>query len=248
VLGATFLDPLFDFLYPGQCAGCTTAYDRAGILCRDCERDLENLSAAATCEFCAMPLTEHGAPCPYCLDKGVFPFDRIISIGVYQHPLRSLIHQAKYSGDWSLAESLADRILEREETKTLLTETECLVPVPLYRSRHVQRGYNQAEVIARRLGKRCSVKVVNAAARCRPTRTQTYIHSRAQRMENLQDAFALIRPGKIAGKHIVLVDDVMTSGATLLSLAKVLRPAKPASISAIVIATADPRGRDFEVI
>jgi ComF family protein len=195
-----------------------------------------------------MPLVEHGAPCPYCQGRGLSPFERIVRIGVYQDPLRSLIHRAKYSNEWYLAEQLADRLSEKDETKTLLEQADVLVPVPLHFRRQLQRGYNQAEVIAQRIGAVRQVKVAQAAARCRATESQISLHSRASRVENLKDAFALLRPAAVAGKHVVLVDDVMTSGATLLSLARVLKPAKPASLSALVIAIADPRGHGFETI
>ena len=82
----------------------------------------------------------------------------------------------------------------------------------------------------------------------RDTETQTHLHSRARREENLRDAFVLVKPATVAGKHVVLVDDVMTTGATLVSFARAIRLGAPASISALVISVADPRGRGFEVI
>jgi predicted amidophosphoribosyltransferase len=68
------------------------------------------------------------------------------------------------------------------------------------------------------------------------------LHSHARRAENLRDAFVLVDGGKIAGKHVTVVDDVWTTGATMQAMARVLKKAKPASLSAIVVATADPRG------
>ena len=242
------IDGVLDFLYPGQCAGCLGGYDRGAILCRDCEQQFENLSTSPACEYCAMPLTEHGAPCPYCLGKGAPFFDRIVSIGMFQEPLRSLIHRAKYSGDWPLAELLADRLMEKESVRGLLGQTDCLVAVPLHYGRQVGRGFNQAQVIAQRMGRRCGVKSVKPVVRKRRTETQTYLHSQARRAENVQNAFRLTRPGCVAGKHVVLVDDVMTSGATLFEMARTLKPAGAASLSALVLAVADPKGRGFEAI
>src|SRR5207253_2659559 len=121
-------------------------------------------------------------------------------------------------------------------------ETQMLVPVPLHWRRQVTRGYNQAEVIARRLGKACTIPVVRAVRRIRNTETQTHQHSAARRAENMKGAFALIDGTKITGRHVTLVDDVWTSGATMQAMARVLKVAKPASICAIVVATADPRG------
>lgn len=195
-----------------------------------------------------MPLAELDAPCPYCDDKGVRPLERIVRLGVFNDPLKHLVHQAKYHHRWPLAEFLAERLSEQERVKGLLTETDVLVAVPLHASRHVKRGYNQAEVLTRWLGSLNRLKVVKPAVRVRNTETQTHIHSQAKREENLRDAFGLVNLKCIRGKHVVLVDDVMTTGATLKSFARCLKDADPASLSAIVIAIADPKRRGFEVI
>jgi ComF family protein len=121
------------------------------------------------------------------------------------------------------------------------------VPVPLFFTRHIGRGYNQAELIARRIGKRCKIPVVKAITRVRPTETQTNL-SPTQRLENLRGAFGLISAKRIKGKHVVLIDDVMTTGATLQSAARAIEQARPASLCALSIAVADPKGRSFEAI
>lgn len=209
---------------------------------------MERLVDSSACRRCAMPLVEEDAPCPYCQGKGLSPFDRIVSLGVFREPLKGAIHRAKYTRRWPLAEELAVRLFEQAEVQKVLDQADYLLPVPLHRRRQVQRGYNQAEVLARQMARRCGKPVRSPAARVRHTETQTHLHSRAKRMENLRDAFVVNRPDVVRARHIVVVDDVMTTGATLLSLARALKPAKPASISAVVLAVADPRGRGFEVI
>ena len=87
--------------------------------------------------------------------------------------------------------------------------------------------------------------MVQPAIRWRPTETQTHLHSRARRHANLRDAFISTAPQAIRNRRIVLVDDVMTTGATLRALARTLIPAEPARICAVVLAVADPRRRDF---
>jgi ComF family protein len=195
-----------------------------------------------------MPLATRGAPCPHCLGKGVHPFDQIIRLGVFDDPLRHLVHQIKYHGRWALAEFLADRLGAHEPAQTLLARADVLVPVPLYPWRQVSRGYNQADLLARRIGKHGHIKVARALIRLQNTETQTHIHSREHRYENLRDAFGLLRPRPVRGKHVVIVDDVMTTGATLTWAARTIADAQPASISAMVIAIADPRRRGFETI
>jgi ComF family protein len=195
-----------------------------------------------------MPLGSHGAPCPYCHGKGPPLFDRVIRLGVFTDPLKQAIHHLKYHRRWPLGEQLADRLLQTERAKGLLTEMQAIVPVPLHFWRHVSRGYNQADVIAGRIGRACRIPLVHAVRRTRNTETQTHL-SQAKRRENMRDAFALRRAAaKIRGKHVLVVDDVMTTGETLRAVARVLKAAGPASLCALVIAIADPRHRDFEAI
>jgi ComF family protein len=209
---------------------------------------MRKLFDAAACNRCAMPLAQSGAPCPYCNDKGPPLLDRVVSLGLFREPLKSAIHHAKYSRRWGLAELLTDRLLHQNRVAELLAETDVIVPVPLHRSRQVERGYNQADVIARRLGTRMKRKVRSPVERLRNTETQTHLHSRTRREANLRDAFVLVQPRVVRGRRILLVDDVMTTGATLQSLARTLRPAEPASVCALVLAVADPRGREFQAI
>ena len=244
------LGHVLDFCYPGICANCESTIGDAACLCGDCNVKLSAMIAAPACEFCAMPLAMHGAPCPHCVGKGVPHFEKIIRIGVFDDPLKHLIHQMKYHQRWALGEFLGERLAETERAKGLLTETDLLVPVPLHFKRHVARGYNQADVIARKLGGgRRRIKVVHALRRTRDTETQTHIQSHDKRLENVRGAFALRRAARnVRGKHVIIVDDVMTSGATLAACARVLKQASPASLCAIVLAIADPKRRGFEVI
>lgn len=244
------LDHVLDFCYPGICANCDATIGDGSALCPDCAAKLDALACAAACELCAMPLPTNAAPCAHCLGKGVPHFERVIRLGVFDDPLKHLIHQMKYHKRWPLGELLAAQLAATERGKGLLTETQVLVPVPLHFKRHLARGYNQADVIARQLGAgRRRIPVVHALRRTRDTETQTHLHSHQQRGENLRDAFALRRAAKsIRGKHVVIVDDVTTSGSTLQSAARTLKQADLASLCAIVLAIADPKRRGFEAI
>jgi ComF family protein len=172
-------------------------------------------------------------------------------LGILSDPLKHLIHRIKYAGKWPVAEKLADRLLSSGRLDATLRETDVLLPVPLHWYRHMQRGFNQADVIATRLAARWKgdrIKVVRPVVRLVATETQTHLHGRAKREENLKHAFGLIRPQPIAGKRVTIVDDVTTTGATLLSLARTIKSAGPASMNAITLAIADPDGKQFEVV
>jgi ComF family protein len=242
---------LLDFCYPRSCAVCERPGQSDLEICSECLEELRKLEFGAACEFCALPVAETGALCPHCQGKGVHPFATIVRLGVFKDPIRHLIHQIKYHGRWTLAEFLAERLLAQEPVKGLLTQTDLLIPVPLHPWRQMSRGYNQAEIVARRLKKLCKPhgpRFCDAMVRLKNTETQTHLHSREDRHENLRDAFGLLKPRAVRGKHVVLIDDVMTTGATLYWAARAIKEAEPASISAIVISVADPRGMDFEAI
>lgn len=242
------LRDVIDFCYPGICAHCRLACDADGFLCEACLAGLSELEHAAACDLCAMPLATHGAPCPFCQEKGVPHYDRIFRLGTYDDPLKNLIIQMKYHGRWPLGERLAERLLAQPRVAALLAGAEVLVPVPLHVVRQFRRGYNQAAVIAHHLRRRAGKPIAKPLARIRNTETQTHLHSREKRVENLRKAFRLMDAKSVRGRHVVVIDDVMTTGATLQTVARAMRPARPASLSALVIAVADPRGRSFQSV
>jgi ComF family protein len=237
-----------DLIFPGRCAGCDGDCEGRAPLCQGCRAQFDALAGHAACRFCASPLAYVDAPCPYCRGKGLPLFERIACIGTFDEPMRRVVHSIKYHGAWPLAEYLADELIKQGSAKAILKRTDLLVPVPLHPLRSLSRGYNQAQIIARRLGKKFRIKMREPLVRLRHTETQTQFHSRARRMENVKDAFGLARARCVRGKHVVLVDDVMTTGATLLSAARELRKGSPASISALVLAVADPKGHQFSAV
>jgi len=137
--------------------------------------------------------------------------------GVYDGPLRNIIHAFKYDGRRSLAKPLA--ALMRERYARVLAGADVVVPVPLHPSRRRSRGFNQAEDLARHLG----LPVVLALKRVKATAAQAEL-SATERASNVTDAFAVTQAAAGLREHVViLVDDVTTTGATLEGCANVLR-------------------------
>ena len=242
---------LFDFCYPPQCASCDgppdSPYGGRIMLCSTCETGLRRIEAVAACGRCGLPLAEPEAPCPFCMGRGRFRYKQVLRLAPFREPLKHLIHQMKYQRQWHLANGLAERLGQKRPVLDLLASADCLLPVPLHRLRQTGRGYNQAELIADALARRARkaagrrLAVIRPVVRLVHTETQTNLHSPGKRAANLRHAFGLVDARRVRGRHIVVVDDVLTTGATLKALARALRPAKPASLSVIVLAVVDPR-------
>jgi ComF family protein len=241
----TVLGWMADLAYPTACVHCNAFCDGSGPLCETCDLKLHQLSRAPACEQCALPLAQAGDPCPRCLGKGLYPYERVGRLCVYADPVRSVVKQFKYHRRWPLGEWLAERLLEKQGTRSLLKEIDLIVPVPLHRRRQFARGYNQARVIAGRIRKENGLKIASPVKRVRNTEQQALITNQKDRHTNVRDAFALVDALAVKGKKILVVDDVLTTGATLQAVGRTLLTAEPAALYGLVLAVADPRGRDF---
>jgi ComF family protein len=136
--------------------------------------------------------------------------------------VRETIHRMKYQGDYSLLEPLAGWLDEGYHEHARLIVWDALVPVPLHALRYRERGFNQSFELARRLGERQNLPVWDCLRRTHFTPTQAQL-SRAGRLRNLRHAFDLKKPFDVAGRALLIIDDVFTTGATADQCARVLR-------------------------
>lgn len=153
----------------------------------------------------------------------------------YQDPLRSLILSKNY-GSRVGSSQLAQLIIKRLDSR-VIAPCDYIIPIPLHWTRYAKRGFNQADIIATALAGAYNKKVVYGIQRHKKTLFQTAL-SAVQRKENITRAFSIRQSDtrNFAGKHLVIVDDLMTTGATLQAAAQELIKLKPASITAIVAA------------
>lgn len=149
------------------------------------------------------------------------------------HELQHLIHALKYRGLTELAPLLAESLAKT--VQPLVTQKSIVVPVPLHRARHRKRGYNQCDLLAQHVGQRLSLTVHTAAVhKVRATQTQVGFTA-AERHTNLTAAFAVQDAPALHRRDVILLDDLCTTGSTLLSLAQAVRVAQPRSVQAVVL-------------
>ncbi len=217
-----------DALLPPCCAlcGCQTA---GALLCAPCTADLPWNTPA--CPGCALPAAQ-AVLCPACLHKPR-AFDAAHAAFVLATPVQEGIHALKYQARFQqavlLGTAFASQLRTRAEPLPSL-----LIPVPLHWRRQWSRGYNQSLELARVIGAELGIAVdATAAKRVRATPDQIG-QTAAQRRKNLKDAFAVLL--RVAGQHVALLDDVMTTGATLEELARACKAAGATTVEAWAIA------------
>jgi len=215
---------LIELLLPAQCLVCCLKSNNK-LICSHCEKKI--LSKRSYCLHCALPLNKNADYCGDCLTK-TYLFDHIHALGDYHKPLSTLIKQLKYqhkliAGEL-LASLLAQSILLRY-SNTQLSEFDFLLAVPLHPKKLQSRGFNQAQIICDYLHQKLQIPMLkDYILRNKETLAQEGL-SLHKRKKNLQGAFICNKEMKKAlkGKHIVIIDDVVTTGATINSLCGVLR-------------------------
>ena len=221
---------------PQCCALCAAAAGDA-LLCDDCSGALPRL--AAPCPRCALP-TEGATECGACL-RSPPPFLSTLAAYTYAFPVDRLLQRLKYAGalalaDWA-ATALAQRVVARAGQGASMPDV--LVALPLSPMRQRERGFNQAYEITRRVAPRVGIASALLLERVKSGPPQASLPW-SGRAANVRGAFAC--RGAVRGRNIALVDDVMTTGATLAEAARTLRRGGAASVAAWVIArTLPPR-------
>jgi ComF family protein len=226
-VGCLVLDPILNLLFPVACVVCGSQVleRRLGAACSGCWNKLIPI-ADPMCPRCGVPGVAIEGLCAQCR-LGEYSFDLARSALLFTDPLREIIHHLKYSDRVSLAKVLGI-ILKNCLDNAPFEGTE-VVPVPLHPSRHRERGFNQAELLARGLGRPLAS---NLLRRRKNTPSQTGL-SRNQRRRNLSGAFEV---RGTPGKTVILVDDVYTTGSTVNEIARTLKRAGTMRVEVLTVA------------
>ncbi|MBN2576885.1 MAG: ComF family protein [Deltaproteobacteria bacterium] len=221
-------------LWPARCAGCNAFVPEGVSFCPSCEVSIVSLGVC--CPGCAMPVDAFGA-CQGC-QKMPLPFARAQAALAYGGALAQALLRWKHGGQRHVARSLAG-YLAPLLARAADQGAEIACPVPLHPRRLRDRGFNQALDLLRAARPRVASIAIACDALARTVDTPSLGHGTpAQRRRIVANAFAVARPGKIEGKHVLLVDDVMTTGATLAECSRVLLEAGAKEVAVTVLARA----------
>ncbi|MFQ6116816.1 MAG: double zinc ribbon domain-containing protein [Candidatus Bipolaricaulia bacterium] len=225
-------------LYPPHCYLCGAPLEE-GYLCPSCDAELPRLPLEGPlCARCGEPLADSEADlCGECANRPWF-FDRAQSFGFYEDGLAELVRGLKYRGERALARPLACYL--RLAGEEFLQQAEALTFVPLSPAKLRARGFNQAELLARELGRLMGLPSVAALQKIKQTEDQTEL-SLKERRENVRGAFAPL--GEAQFERIVLIDDVYTTGATAEECSRALREGGYGEVYVLTVARARPPER-----
>ncbi len=221
---------LLDALFPIECVGCGAS---GSVICDKCAADLPVLRPPF-CAICATP--GDFARCQTCAES-VRRFDGVRAPYRYAGAIRQAILALKYGGIKAGAPQLGDLLAGYLDANPL--PGEIVAPVPMHRRRLRERGYNQAELLARRVANHSALRYErDLLFRTRPVEPQAGIGSAAQRAVNVSGSIGVLSGLDVSGASVILVDDVATTGSTLESCAAALKESGAASVWGLTLAVA----------
>jgi len=233
------LESAVSLLYPPVCTICGRTVRAGEYLCNDCEAKTIRI-VPPFCEKCSESFEgsiSEPFTCANCAHRTMH-FDAAVAAYRGRGVVRQIIHEFKYGRQIHLQHLVARWLCAALDDERLRgRKFDVIIPVPLHASRQRERGFNQAELIAQLLSVDSSIPARPLLKRVRYTTTQTAL-DRAERMENLHNAFRLRKKADVRALRVLLVDDVLTTGSTLSECARVLKRAGALSVHAATAARA----------
>ncbi len=229
-----------DLLYPHNCIICQKylkGHLKTDIFCPGC-RSLWIANPPPFCVVCPRHCLKPGSCCSDCHRRPPF-FDRAWSAFLYEGPLRRLLHEFKYGQKTFLRHEFGKALIDFVQTYALPIEShDYIIPIPLHSTRLRERGYNQAQLLAEMIGRRFELPLLsNRLLRRHFTRYQATVKPK-ERWTNLKGAFTISQPRELFGKSVLLVDDLLTTGATVSEAALLLKMAGARRVDVLTLAVA----------
>lgn len=227
----SFFNDFLNLFYPNLCEVCGNGllYSEK-VICTKC---MYNLPRIRFHSFSENKTTE--------LFGGRIPFVNASSYYYYQKgsDFAELLHKLKYNKNRAIGHFLGEAFAEELKNQDFFQDIDLLMPIPLHKRRQRERGYNQSEIIAEGMQRIVPISIDTVSVqRSVYTKTQT-ARSKNERFENIENAFTLVNQDNISGKHILLIDDVITTGATIEALFKILQAVPNLKISIASLAIAE---------
>jgi competence protein ComFC len=219
-----FLNKLINIIYPPKCIFCQEllGYDISVHICDLCYAQLQFMKMEV------MP-TFQNADDNYC--------DGVVSVFEYTGAVKESLIRFKFYNEPSYYKTYAKLIDDRLNKLLDIDDYQLVISVPLHRDREFSRGYNQARLISRELSRRLKIRERSGIfVRSRNTEAQSLL-DRQKRSQNVKGAFMVTKPERVAGKSILLVDDILTTGFTLEECSRVLKAAGAVRVTGAVVAT-----------
>src|SRR6184192_1534237 len=233
------LQSAVSLLYPPGCTICGKSIRADEYLCDQCETKAVRI-VAPFCQKCSEPFEgsiTNTFACANCAHRTIY-FDAAVSAYRGRGIVRQIIHEFKYGRKIHLRHLVARWLCAAFDDERLRgRQFDIIVPVPLHSTRQRERGFNQASLLAELLTARMSIPCKPMLKRVRYTTTQTAL-DRVERMENLHNAFRLRKNADVRGLHVLLIDDVLTTGSTLSECARILKRSGAISVYAATAARA----------
>lgn len=239
-LGRELLDDLKQLLSPAVCIDCEGDLPEDDhIFCKSCLKSLraKNKGFGPVCPFCGLSISSE-KKCEYC---SMSPPIHYYYWGRYDEEMVEHISIFKFRGVQELGLRLTDEAMLKLAGSLKANNYDYVIPVPLHKSRRRKREYNQSEIIARRVSKAIDVQLApESVFRVRSTRQQSKIDSEEKRWRNVKDAFSLAESSRIdfRGRRILVVDDIVTTGATIFEACRPILEQNPRLLDVFSIAYA----------
>lgn len=214
-----------DILYPPHCCICQKPLDDTTFICEECSSGFQSIDTIAHCQYCYYPFSALASDqlvedCFNCRDSS-FVFQNNYSVFLFEGNIKELVYKYKFHGQDFLADVMASHMVSFC-LKNIEGDFDILTFVPLDKKRYSDRGYNQAELLAKKIAKSLGHgRVVSALKQIRGKDVQSSL-SRGERYRNVKGAFSVSAVKPICNARVLLIDDVCTTGATLNECSKVL--------------------------
>lgn len=220
---------LLNFVFPPVCGACKKA---GSLICEECHHQLQWVQAPL-CDRCGRPTRKPTDCCPVCQERPL-PLKQIRAAVLFAHPVSKLIHNLKYNGAFALGKPLGQ--LMAGAWATWHMPVDLVLPIPLHAERKRKRGYNQSTLLTRAFCDRTALPYAeDALQRTRLTTPQVGLTA-VERLQNVQDAFQA--DACVMDRHVLLIDDICTTGATMAAAATALYAAGAHTVSGYCLARA----------